>query len=191
VFSSNSFSNQKEYFTDNKRKVFSSGGITPDSIISNNSISGLVERLKAEGMFFRFATNYFNINSKIDLEKLDSNQLMKEFTNYLSKQNYSYTSKSLKIINQLDESLNTEKLNDAKIQNELAQLKAELEKKSGIEIQAFKDDIINEIKEELAARILGREGRIIQSLKNDKQFRKGYEILLNEKVYMALLKSYN
>ncbi|MBI5806935.1 MAG: S41 family peptidase [Ignavibacteriales bacterium] len=191
VFSSNSFSNQKEYFTDNKRKVFSSGGITPDSIISNNSISGLVERLKAEGMFFRFATNYFNINYKIDLEKLDSNQLMKEFTNYLSKQNYSYTSKSLKIINQLDESLNTEKLNDAKIQNELAQLKAELEKKSGIEIQAFKDDIINEIKEELAARILGREGRIIQSLKNDKQFRKAYEILSNEKVYMALLKSYN
>jgi carboxyl-terminal processing protease len=191
VFSSNSFSNQKEYFTNNKRKVFSSGGITPDSIISNNSISGLVERLKAEGMFFRFATNYFNINSKIDLEKLDSNQLMKEFTNYLSKQNYSYTSKSLKIINQLDESINTEKLNDAKIQNELAQLKAELEKKSGIEIQAFKDDIINEIKEELAARILGREGRIIQSLKNDKQFRKAYEILSNEKVYMALLKSYN
>jgi predicted RNA-binding protein Jag len=142
-------------------------------------------------MFFRFATNYFNINSKIDLEKLDSNQLMKEFTNYLSKQNYSYTSKSLKIINQLDESINTEKLNDAKIQNELAQLKAELEKKSGIEIQAFKDDIINEIKEELAARILGREGRIIQSLKNDKQFRKAYEILSNEKVYMALLKSYN
>lgn len=191
VFSSNSFSNQKEYFTDNKRKVLSSGGITPDSIISNNSVSSLVERLKAEGMFFRFATNYFNINSKIDLEKLDSNQLMKEFTNYLSKQNYSYTSKSLKILNQLDESLNTEKLNDAKIQNELLQLKAELEKKSSIEVQTFKDDIINEIKEELAARILGREGRVIQSLKNDKQFRKAYEILSNEKVYLALLKSSN
>ena len=51
---------EKKYFTENKREVFASGGITPDSIVKNSSESHLVRSLLAKGMFFKFATNYYN-----------------------------------------------------------------------------------------------------------------------------------
>lgn len=191
VFSSLSSSLKKEFYTDKKRKVFSYGGITPDSIVLNNSTSPLIERLKAEGMFFSFATNYFNNNNKIDFEKLEPNKLIKEFNEYLSKQNYSATSKSYKILNQLEEVMNNEKLNDQKIQIVVTQLKSEIEKKNNNEIQLFQNEIINEIKDELAARTLGRKGRIVQNLQNDKQFRTALEILSTDKVYLDLLTSYH
>ena len=60
-------------------------------------------------------------------------------------------------------------------------------KYGSIDEKKYKTEIISEIKMELAARISGREGRIIQSIKNDKQFKVALEILKDNLIYNKLL----
>ncbi|PIW69760.1 MAG: S41 family peptidase, partial [Ignavibacteriales bacterium CG12_big_fil_rev_8_21_14_0_65_30_8] len=79
IFSYSKKEIKNQFFTANKREVFANGGITPDSIVSNSSQSKQVQALLARGMFFQFATNYFNTNTISNIDKLDANKLFLEF----------------------------------------------------------------------------------------------------------------
>ncbi|MFA4924104.1 MAG: S41 family peptidase, partial [Ignavibacteriaceae bacterium] len=50
------------FATDHKRPVFSSGGITPDSIVQDEKISGFVQDVLAKGLLFKFANIYYDAN---------------------------------------------------------------------------------------------------------------------------------
>ncbi len=67
------------------------------------------------------------------------------------------------------------------------QLKIKLDIVKEKELTKYKDDILAEIKSEIAARKNGRKGRIIESLKYDNQFSTAINILNNNKSYENLL----
>jgi carboxyl-terminal processing protease len=186
IFSDSKKNNTKRFFTDTKREVFANGGITPDSIVSNSSQSKQVQTLLARGMFFRFATNYFNTNSISNIDKLDETKLFAEFLKYLSEHKFDYTSQSEKLLTEIEKIALDEKM-EAEILTTISDLgkKYKLEEKR--ELEKHKSEIICEIKMELAARISGKEGRILQSIKNDKQFKVAIDILNNNSVYNKLL----
>lgn len=178
---------KNEFYTDHKRKVFSAGGIMPDTVVINESGSGLVQKLLADGMFFRFATNFFNNNLNRDLKKYSSDMLLKEFTNYLHSQKFDFVSRAEKLI-ELLKTAGTEENLDQKFIEQLDRTKNQIDANHSNEIEKYKNDILFLVREELAARIDGRQGRIKESLKMDNQFAAAVNILNNKKLYDKLVR---
>jgi len=177
----------KKFSTDKNRTVLSAGGIMPDTIVKYESGSSLVQKLLADGMFFKFATGVFNRNVNFDLKNYTDEVLIKEFADYLQNENFKYTSKSQKIVEQLIETGKEDNL-DIKLIEQFNKMKNELAVNLANEIKMNKDDILSNIKEELAARTNGRPGRIIESLIYDKQFASALKILKNPKLYNHILR---
>ncbi len=190
IFGQSVVDEDKVYFTDNKREVFARGGITPDSIIINSSESHLVRSLLAKGMFFKFATNFFNTSSKEEINSKSDEMLFSLFLTYLDNQEFNYKTQSEMLISELKESIKKEGYNSNLLEDvEKFDIKFDLIKQK--ELNKYKNDIISEIKQELAARKDGRKGRITQSLKYDIQFSTALEILKSSKTYSSILNSKN
>lgn len=188
VFGQSSSIKELEFKTDGKRTVLSGGGIMPDTTVTNKSNSYFVQTLLANGMFFKFATNYFNNNPNINENSSKPDALFKEFTGYLKSQKFNFVSRSEKLIGQLVISGLEENV-DKNFINQLEKVKKGIEANHTAELEKYRDDVLSEIREELSARTGGREGRIKESLKYDKQFLASYQILNNQKKYQNLLSS--
>jgi carboxyl-terminal processing protease len=178
--------NGEIFKTDNNRKVYSGGGITPDSTVDNTTKSDLIQNLLAEGMFFRFATNLFNNNINTDFESLPDKFLVDKFKEYLLNSDFKYESPSLRLIRELLKKAKSEGLSE----NLIALLKNEEKNQVSAldeQIEKYGSEIAGLIREELQARSNGRVARIIESLKHDAQFNTALSVLNNEKLYKKLL----
>jgi len=180
----------KIYFTDNKREVFASGGITPDSVVKNFSESHLVRTLLAKGMFFKFATNYYNTSSSEQVKTKVDEQLFNNFMDYLKDKEFTYQTESELLISELKETIKREGYN-SNLLGDVEKLNDKFEVIKEAELSKYKSDIISEINNEIAARIDGRKGRIIESLKYDEQFATALKIFENDKEYNKLLNVVN
>jgi carboxyl-terminal processing protease len=187
VFEKNLLMDHKKFKTDHERTVLSAGGIMPDSSVKNESNSRLIQTLLADGMFFKFATFYYNNNPKTELSKISSDYLLKEFVEYLKTENFSFVSQAEQLIKELktaavDENLGPE-FRDL-LEKEINHIDANNPK----EIEKYKGEIISLIREELAARIEGRNGRIREALKFDNQFLAASHIVNNPMLYSKFLR---
>jgi carboxyl-terminal processing protease len=186
AFEKNSMLISKKFNTDKNRTVLSAGGIMPDTIIKNESGSRLVQKLLADGMFFKFATGIYNSDSKFDLKNYSNELLVKDFVDYLQNEKFKYISKTQKLIEQLVETGKEDNL-ESKLIDQFDKMKNQFVVNLVNEVRKYKEDILYNIKEELAARISGRQGRIQESLKYDKQFASAVKILNNPKQYNRIL----
>ncbi len=186
VFDSSRQKNNKTFFTDNKREVFAGGGITPDSIVINSSESPFVKVLLAKGMFFRFATRFFNTNTEDIINTKTDDELFNDFMEHLKQEKFKYKSNSEKLLNELEDTFEDDGY-DSDLLTEIEKLKSKFVNVKEKELTKYKKDIIAEIKKELAARANGRKGRIIESLKHDNQFATTVNILNDDFVYNKLL----
>lgn len=175
-----------DYFTDNERIVKGAGGISPDSTVSNMSESNQVKSLLAKGMFFKFATTYFNTTDSLTKLNISQENLFNKFLKYLDSQEYEYTSK----VESLAKQLKTEALKESyngEISKRADEILDEVMKAKHRELVKYKDDILAQINEEIAARTGGRKGRIEESLKTDKQFAAAVSVISNGSEYNRLL----
>ncbi|MBI1931410.1 MAG: S41 family peptidase [Ignavibacteriales bacterium] len=186
IFGDNVNDDNKSFFTDNKREVHGKGGITPDTTVVNSSESHLVRSLLAKGMFFKFATNYFNTSSNVNISSSNDDNLFNAFEKYLEKEDFNYQTQSEFLISELKESIKKEGYNSNLI-DEVSKLDLKFDDVKKKELNKYKSDIISEIKQELSARNEGRKGRITESLKYDNQFATALEILNKNKVFNNLL----
>ncbi|MEW6652500.1 MAG: S41 family peptidase [Bacteroidota bacterium] len=177
---------KKEFKTDKRRLVYSAGGIMPDSVVRKTSGSLIVQRLLAEGMFFRFATNYTNQNSFLEYSKVSEQKLVNDFSAYIQKVGFEFVSQSEKLIDQLKVSAVEEKL-EPKFVEQLDKMKKVFDANHLAELTKYQDEIANLIREELIARAGGKEKRIKESLTFDRQFETAVSIINNPKVYNSLL----
>jgi len=178
------------YSTDNKRTVFSAGGITPDTTIKDENLSDLLKDLLAKGLIFGFADKYFYKNEKSDFAKLNDETLLKEFSSFLKSEKYKYESDVEKKIDEIVKHLN-ENHNTKDFTKTLEQLKKNIDDMFEIEFKENKSEILSEIKVELASRYYGNSGAIIESLRYDKQVTSALELIKNESKYSSLLKNKN
>ncbi|MCH8942862.1 MAG: S41 family peptidase [Bacteroidetes bacterium] len=172
--------------TDNKRTVFSGGGINPDTTVKRKKLSEITKALLAKGTFFTFADHYYYAHRKINFNKLNDHTLLNDFKKYLISNKFKYKSKSEKELNQLIANLKNKTVyknvigNLNKIKNEMK----ELHKKA---IDSNKKDILDQLKSELASRYKGANGRIEELLKHDNQFQFAVKLTNNKKLYRKLL----
>ena len=175
------------YSTDNKRIVYSAGGITPDTTVNFEIQGNVTKDLLAHGLFFKFADHYFYKSPKSDFNKLKGESLFTEFENFLTSQKFDFKSEAEKEIDKLLTDAETKKLEEGLI-SDIKKLKNQLQKIDNSELRIYKTEIIRELKNELASRYLGNEGRFKESLSNDIQFQTSISVLNNDKLYNSLLK---
>ncbi|HKI77173.1 MAG TPA: S41 family peptidase [Ignavibacteriaceae bacterium] len=173
--------------TDNKRIVYSGGGITPDTTISYYTEGNITKDLLAKGIFFTFADHYYYLNPKVDFSRLNDNEMFAEFEKYLKKENYIYHSEAEKELDKLIANVNSRNIEGA-ISAELDKIKKEFDKLDLSELKIYKDEVTRELKAELASRYLGADSRIEEYLEYDKQFQAAIKILSDSVSYNNLLK---
>jgi hypothetical protein len=105
---------------------------------------------------------------------------------YLDKSEFSYKTKSELLISDLEKSIKEEGYNSGLL-GDLENLVNKFELIKNDELTKYKNDIISEIKSEIAARTDGRKGRIIESLNHDAQFETAINLLNSDKMYNGLL----
>jgi carboxyl-terminal processing protease len=173
----------RKFFTDNKREVYSRGGITPDTTVEFKIYGELTKDLLAKGLFFRFANNYFFNHPDLSYTGIEDVKLYNEFREYLTEENFQYKSQTeIEIDKLIKESSGNEH-----IMKDLVKIKGELKGLFEKEMQIFKNEILRELRSELASRYLGMEGRIKEQLNSDAQVQVALSILSDKAVYNNLL----
>ena len=137
-------------------------------------------------MFFQYADHYYYQNPNADFHKLNDNQLFGDFEKYLDTNNYRFHSLAEDQVNQLLAEIKDKKA-DKDLNEGLKRIKNEFEKLGNSELKIYRDEIIHEIKIELASRYLGNDGMIRDILANDNQFQTALRILSDTTVYDKLL----
>jgi len=178
---------KKEFFTDNRRAVFSAGGILPDSTIKQKKLHEVVGSLLSKGMFFKFASYFYNKNEKNVMQHtVDDNKLFNGFKSYLGKNKFNFQTEEDKLLTQLRKSeLAAE---NKTLRNKMDELQSILDKAENAELEKNKSEIVNLIRWELAARVNGIRGRVEEMLKEDLQAKAAYSFLQNDSVYFKMLK---
>jgi carboxyl-terminal processing protease len=142
--------------------------------------------LLARGVFFKFATNYYNTTDSLTKRGISQDELFNKFMKYLETQEYEYTSKVENLTNQLKTEAEEESY-DGEVSKLIDGILSEILKAKKRELVKYKDDILAQINEEIAARKNGRKGRIEESLKYDKQFASAVSIMKDSPAYKRLL----
>lgn len=186
IIGDTTYNRMEEYRTDGNRKVYSGGGIQPDTLVENNSKSELIRTLIAQGVFFKFATNYFNTNSIVSWEEINKEELFESFKKYFTQTDVELVLKSERLLKALQEALSDEKISDD-VKTKLNELEQEIELAKQEELNIYRDDVLAELHKEIAARVNGRVGRITASLNYDKQLQTAFGILESREKYNKIL----
>lgn len=172
--------------TDNKRIVYGSGGIKPDSIINDKTVTGMARDLLAKGLIFKFATKYYEKNADINYQSLKNEILFNDFSQFLKDEKYEYRSEISVKIDELVSAI--EKNNNlAKVKPDLNKLKEDIILLTKNQIELEKDEILLQIRIELASRIFGREGIVKEILRDDIQFKGAINLISNISNYNKML----
>jgi carboxyl-terminal processing protease len=174
------------YQTDNQRNVYSAGGITPDSTVDLEKLSELTQQLLARGHIFSFADKYYYENSSADFKSIDEVMLFDEFSNFLSENNYQYSSSAKKKLNEVIADLD-ESISDSRLKEFVRDLETYIDKSSENEIQNRKAEILVELRAELASRYVDNDKSLEERLKNDRQIQVAVKLINNESAYNKLL----
>lgn len=178
---------KKDIFsTDNKRVVYSAGGITPDTLVQNGIEGELLKDLLAKGKIFNFIDDYFYKNESLGFNKVSDEKILKDFKEYLTSSNYNFESEVAKKLNEVIELLNKNRNSKDLISN-IENIKSEIDELFENEFKNNRDEILVELKVEFASRFYGNVGAIKESLKYDNQFNTALKLFNDEGSYTKLL----
>ncbi|MEP0860097.1 MAG: PDZ domain-containing protein [Ignavibacterium sp.] len=186
VFNTPLIDEKSEFTTDNNRKVYSAGGITPDTLVKYEIEGEITRELLAKGIIFDFADKFYYQNQSTRFENLNDNKIFSEFVSYIKSKEFNYTPEVEKKLNALIEDLDKNKIN-GKILNAANKLKDELKNYFEKELDKYKSEILSYIKIELANRYYNQQKGLEESLKYDKQFNTAITLFKNESVFNKLL----
>jgi len=173
-----------KFLTDHKRVVYSKGGISPDTTIEFNIEGRLTQELLAHGLFFKFANHYYYQHPDQSFNSINNEEVLNQFKEFVQTEEFKYKSNAEDHIEKLITDLSdnypdiTEKL--SKLESEITDLKKQ-------DFDLYKDEVLRELKAELAVRYLGMDGRIKERLDGDVQFQSALKIIDNANIYNNLL----
>lgn len=186
VFSTPLIEEKSEFITDNQRKVYSAGGITPDTLVKFEIEGEITKELLAKGIIFDFADKYYYTNQSTKFEKLNDSKVFSDFISFIKSKEFNYTPEVEKKLNALIDDLEKNKIN-GKIMNAASKLKDELKNYFDKELDKYKSEILAYIKIELATRYYNQQKGLEESLKYDTQFNTALTLFRNDAIYNKLL----
>lgn len=174
--------------TKNNRIVYDGGGIEPDIYQDPYEYSNISVSLIIKYLIFDYATKYRSIHNTISIAKefKVTDEIYTDFISFISNKEYDYFTKS-------EESLKELKLNAEKekyyedIKSEYLALESKMVHNKKEDLEKFKDEIKELLKQEIVSRYYFQKGRQEAYLSFDQELKKALEILKDSSTYNGLL----
>lgn len=178
-----------DFKTKNGRTVHDGEGIMPDLLIDKEAPGNITISLRNKMHLFDFATKYRREHPTIVAagEFKLSNKEYQDFVAFLEGKDYEYTTRSEKMLEELEEAAMEEKYYDD-IEEEYTELKNKMQHNKESDLFTFQDEITKMLENEIISRYYYQKGRIEASLAADPDIEKAIEALENKEMYASILK---
>jgi carboxyl-terminal processing protease len=176
--------------TKHGRVVYDGGGIDPDVKLEPIKHSVIRTNLLDKLYVFKFATDYRLHHLSIapaDSFALSDNDYL-AFVNFAKNHNFTYTTKSDELLNDLKQSTLNEKYYDD-LKDAYTKIKNDFDESKKNDFNRYKNDIKETVEEEIASRYYYEKGRIEVELQSDKEVTKAIEFLNNDTRYDSTLRT--
>ena len=170
------------------REVRDGGGIRPDVEPKSEELSTLLYYLIQDMAVFDFATDFALKNKEIapaDSFTI-SDDVYKDFSEYLKKKGFNYDLQSIKIINELKKMVEFEGFAEI-TKSEIESLEKKLQTNLDHSLSHFTKDVKHLLADEIVKRYYGEKGEIIYNLREDPDLKEAYKILNNVERYNKIL----
>lgn len=174
------------YQTDNKRLVYSAGGIMPDTTVEIAKSSELIKQLLAAGLFFSFADKFYFENTGNDFRFLKNQEVITSFRQFIDEKKFRYNSSIKRRLNEIITELNSSG-GSKDLTESLSLISGQLEGELNQELTNSENEIMLEIMAELATRFIDAEHSFEVRLKKDQQVAAAITLLENPEIYHRLL----
>jgi len=174
------------YKTKKGRPVYAGGGIYPDCLMPDDSLSVYYTELMKQGLFFDFATRYVGRHGKPDSNFSVTEQILGEFRGFLSEKNFNPATASMKEFERLESMLKKENYS-RRVAVFLDSLRAELQGHPHEDFNSNRPLIQKTLELELIGRYFGANKKIRRSLEYDRACLEAVSILKDAARYAALL----
>jgi carboxyl-terminal processing protease len=177
-----------EYKTKNGRKVLDGAGIEPDKHVEDEEVGLITATLMQKSLIFDYATEYARNHESIAAPedfKLTEKEY-EEFKAWLSEQEYEYTTRAERMLKKLEEATEDEKYADA-IADEFKALEKAMHKSKEKDVETYKEQILVLLENEIISRYYFQEGRIRNTLADDRDLNAGIQILKDSGTYNGVL----
>jgi carboxyl-terminal processing protease len=177
---------RREFRTVHNRRVWESGGIMPDTVVSDTLRNMFLEELNRKSMIFKYA-NHFALERKTISDTFQvTNAIIDDFESFLKEKGFEYQDEGEAKLKEL-RTLAASARYDQTFLDGLDKLENELKAARGKQVHRYQEDIRTALKTEILARMKGEKARFESTFAADKQLQTAVSILKNKKIYDKLL----
>jgi len=176
-----------EFKTKSGRVVYDGGGIMPDNVTEQQTLSSIAQSLISKFLIFDYATIYRQKHESIGTARSFrlTDPEYDEFVKWLADKEYDYTTKSEKALEDLKTNAEKEKY-FAAVANDYDALKKKMMHDKNSDLIKNKEEIKELLQDEIVSRYFYQNGRIEASFDYDPDIKKGMEALKDKNVYTQI-----
>ncbi|MCC7431661.1 S41 family peptidase, partial [bacterium] len=157
---------QEKFTTTNGRIVYEGGGIYPDVVSKQTKESKLITELRRKGMFAKFTADFILKNPQANV--LPENTEL-SFSEYLEKNNFHYSIKAEKKIEELKNNFDLVSIDSLSIASKLNEITSLIRQSKKNEISFCKNEVLAELKKEFLSIRFSYESRLEFATQTDAQ----------------------
>lgn len=174
-----------EFTTQNGRKVYDGGGVTPDVESEFSKKTKETDELLKSRAIFNFVTDFTHQNPNLSAENYTfSSTNFNQFKEYLLRKDTAFVSKEEKLFQEAYESVE----NNNKITSEYNTIIQQLKATKVAKVLVNQDILSREIENEIVERYAYKEGMYKHLFKNDVTIKNAVNLLNSPKKYSSILK---
>lgn len=186
VFTVKPDSLRKEYRTSHNRKVFDSGGILPDSTVTEEPQGKFLQELQRKAMFFKFANQYAVRNKSLPENFTVSADLLKDFEKFLLEKGFTYQEEAEAKLGELREIASKSRYGPS-FHDGFERMVQSVEGEKVRAFERYNKELRSALKQEIIGRIKGPRFAIEASLQEDIPLKVALTLLKNRTVYGGIL----
>jgi carboxyl-terminal processing protease len=170
------------------RTVYDGGGISPDVKITVETFSQITGDLFAQNYIFNFANEFALLHDSIPgpTAYQVSDEVYDDFKQFVTDQDFDYETETESLIERLRGSAEREGYLAA-IQPVIDSLEQSVREEKLRDLDTHRDEIEQFVRLEIISRYYYQQGKLISTLKTDKDILKAKEVLTNKSLYDSIL----
>jgi len=175
-----------EFRTVHNRRVWESGGILPDTIVTDSPNNTFLDELNRKAMFFKYANHYAAKNKTLpDNFEVTQNQI-DDFSAFLKEKGFECDEEGETKLKEL-RTLAVDARYDKSFLDGIDTLEAILHGDKGKQIFRYQDEIRRALRTEILSRMAGDKARFESTFSSDKQLQTAVSLLKTKKAFEKLL----
>lgn len=179
-----------EFKTKGGRSVYDGGGVSPDVKVEPQSLSKISVSLYAKNLVFDYATEFqYKVDSISSAEEFElGDDYYADFKEFLKDKEYDYKLESEEVLKKLETAIEKDRYTD-RLSDELAVLREKLAHDKDKDLEKFKDEIKDLLREEIVSRYYYQTGRAKAMIMKDPLVDSAIVVLKDSERYNGILKA--